>query len=87
MGKTTLPGASTHDARHVDANADLQVGAHQDGPICVTSSLRFCRIGFGLRDRGHAGGRLEGVQEFFALASHFHGSSLPFCLIISLSLQ
>ena len=69
---------------HVNANPDLQVGAHEDALIVVHLQLQILQDGLGTAGGGHASGRLEGVKQFFTLACDFHESvSLVILLVLS----
>ena len=77
-GQDHAAGRFDGEARHLDADAHLQVGAHQDGPVRGDFELDVLQDRLGASRRGHAGGHLEGVQQFVAFAGRFHGLVLPF---------
>ena len=79
MGNTTLPGAST-----AMPGTSMRMPTSRSVPIRMARSavdlqLEVLQDRLGAARGGHAGGRLEGVQQLLAIASDFHGSVLPFC--------
>ena len=78
-GQDDAAGRLDREARHLDADAHLQVGAHQDGLLRRSaSSLTFCRIGLGLRAGATLAAIWKACKQFVAFAGRFHGSVLPF---------
>ena len=76
-------GGLHRKARHLDPNANLQVGPHHDGRVVGHVHLDALQDGFRAPRRGHARRHLEGPQEFVTIASRFHGLAVPFFLSIS----
>ena len=70
------------DALHVDANPDLQVGAHEDAFVVMHLQLEVLQDRLGAAGGGHAGGRLESVKQFLTLACDFHESVSLFKLLV-----
>ena len=72
-GQDHAAGRLDGEAEDLHADAHFEVGAHQDGPLSGDFELHVLQDRLGASRGGHAGGHLEGVQQFVAFACRFHG--------------